>query len=160
MKIIEISEELHRELGSPSDISQPYITFWLRDNIGKLNNLIATDYSIDPVTYEISPEFGENEKSLMKELYFISYYDYLINRNTGAAGYGSLVEVTSDGATVRRVAATEVTRAYTQLRKDHTLSLKEAVNGFKNGSIKPKQVAGDDTRTPVVNKSNDYSRVQ
>jgi hypothetical protein len=159
VKIIEISEELHREIGAPSDIAQSYITFWLRANVGKLSNLIGADYNIDPDTYEISPELGEGEKAILKELYFISYYDYLINRNTGASGYGSLVEVTSDGATVRRVAATEVTRGYIQLRKDHSLSLKELVNGFKCGNIMPKQVAGDDTRFPVSNRSNDYARL-
>ena len=54
MKIVDIADELYRELAEPSDLSIPAISFWLRSNIGKLNNLISTAYLIDEDTLEIN----------------------------------------------------------------------------------------------------------
>ena len=41
IKVVDIADEIHRELGSPSDLSISAISYWLRTNIGQLNNLIC-----------------------------------------------------------------------------------------------------------------------
>ena len=33
MKVVDIADEVYRELGSPTDLSIPAIAFWLRTNI-------------------------------------------------------------------------------------------------------------------------------
>ena len=40
IKVVDIADEIHRELGSPSDLSISAISYWLRTNIGQLNNLL------------------------------------------------------------------------------------------------------------------------
>ena len=53
MKIVEIADEIFRELGEPCTLSIPAIAYWLRSNVGELNNLIYTSYSINPKDLEI-----------------------------------------------------------------------------------------------------------
>ena len=39
-KIVDIADEIHRELGNPTDLSVPPISYWLTTNLGQLNNLL------------------------------------------------------------------------------------------------------------------------
>ena len=50
MKVVDIADEIYRELGEITSLSIPAIAFWVRTNIGALNNLINTGYSIDSDT--------------------------------------------------------------------------------------------------------------
>lgn len=144
MKLNEIAEEIHRDLGAPTSPSQGIIKFWLRENIGSLNCALATDYSI--INHEISPELGENEKAIYKQMYIVYYYGWLIRINTGSAAFDAIVEVTSDGATVRKVANNAVVQNFIQLKKSAMDELDKLKNGYKSGgNILPKQIVGDDT---------------
>ena len=60
MKIVDIADELFRELGEPSSISIPAISFWIRSNVGELNNRINTTFKISTQganAYEFSGSF-------------------------------------------------------------------------------------------------------
>ena len=87
MKVVDIADESHRELGSPTDLSIPAIAFWLRTNLGALNNHINTSFIVNATTYEIEQattdsqgtsvtlEIAEEEKAILKKLYILHYYD-------------------------------------------------------------------------------------
>jgi hypothetical protein len=156
MKLITVSDELHREIGAPTDYAQPLITFWLRSNIGELNTRLGTGYSITLTNYEIYPEMGENEKSIFKEMFFIYYYDRLIMGNLGSASFDSVLEVTSDGATVRKVNKNEVAKTYLLLKKDHIEKLEKFIIDYKSIGSAPCQVAGDDTYQEWTNTERQY----
>ena len=49
MKIVDIADEIFRELGEPSTISIPAISFWIRSNVGELNNRINTTFKINEI---------------------------------------------------------------------------------------------------------------
>ena len=55
-KIVSIADEVYRELGNPTDLSIATISFWLRTNVGQLNNLINIDASINQETLELDGE--------------------------------------------------------------------------------------------------------
>ena len=57
----------------------------------------------------------------------------------------SVLEVTSDGATVRKINKNEVSKTYLSLRRDHVEELNSLVNYFKQNKFEPIQIAGDDT---------------
>ena len=92
MKVVDIADEAYRELGSPTDLSIPAIAFWLRTNLGSLNNHINTSFAVNTTTYEVEQEttdtegtsvtieIAEEEKSILKKLYMLHYYDSKINR--------------------------------------------------------------------------------
>jgi len=149
MKIIEIAEEIHRDLGSPDSISRGSIGFWLREHIGDINTLLGLDYEI--INYEISPELGEKEKSIYKLLYEVFYYEFIIKKNYGAGAFDAIVEVTSDGATVRKISNNQAAQTFIQLKKQRALDLKTLINAYKSpGNIIPKQTVGDDTEEQTL----------
>ena len=53
-KIVSIADEAYRELGDPSDLSIATISFWLRTNLGQLNNMLNIDAAIDESTLELT----------------------------------------------------------------------------------------------------------
>ena len=78
MKIVDIADELYRELGEPSSISIPAISFWIRSNVGELNNRLNTTFKISSVgsdAYEFSGSFINPE-----------YEPQAFNEGTGALG--------------------------------------------------------------------------
>jgi hypothetical protein len=144
----EIAEEIHRDLDAPSSTSQGLIKFWLRENIGLLNNLLTTDFMINLNDYEIYPSLDEKQKVIYKKLYMIDYYDGMIRKNVGASAFNAIVEVTSDGATVRKVQNTNVANMFIQLKKNNQEELIKLINAYNSpGNIIPKQVTGDDTES-------------
>ena len=78
MKIVDIADEIFRELGEPSTISIPAIAFWIRSNVGELNNRINTTFKIvdyGSEAYEFSGSFVAPE-----------YEPQAFNEATGALG--------------------------------------------------------------------------
>jgi hypothetical protein len=94
-KIVDISDEIYRELGEPSDISIPSIAFWLRTNLGKLNILINKKYSISTLDFEVdaieNEVFTIIEKSIFKKMYNIHYYDRQIIKLIGRSNNINLI---------------------------------------------------------------------
>jgi len=94
-KIVDIADEIYRELGEPSDVSIPSVAFWLRTNLGKLNILINKTYAINTLDLEvdaISPEtFTITEKSIFKKMYNIHYYDRQIIKLIGRSNNINLI---------------------------------------------------------------------
>jgi len=131
MNATTIADELFRELGEPADISVPSIVFWIIGNIGVLNNYLGTSFSIaNPETYPaVSPEINDNQKVVLKTIYWIHYFARQVNKNLGAAAYQSFMEVKEGNRTVRRVNKTDIAKAYgLQLRE-----LKDDLNGMIMG---------------------------
>lgn len=145
MNVLDIADEIYRELNSPSTLSVPSIAFWLRGHIGDLNNLIKTSYTIsvnDGAT--IQPEINDNVKVIFKKIFNIYYYNLKIEENLGAAAH-DILEITSDGGTVRKVNRSEVSKSWIALRKIEDENLKTMINNYNNNESSPQQVVGDDT---------------
>jgi hypothetical protein len=158
MTVIEIADELHRDLNMPTDLSVGAITFWLRSHIGDLNNLLITEYALTEDSSEFEPELGEEEKSIFKKLYFLYHYDVKIRENLGAASQDVILEVASDGAMVRTVNRNELAKSFIKLRELETDNLANMVNAYRRRGSAPLQVAGDDVLVAQSLFSTDYSR--
>lgn len=147
-KIVDIADEIYRELLNPSDLSIASISFWLRTNLGKLNILLNKTYSINTTDLEIdtiSPEtFTIIEKDIFKKLYKIHYYDRqiinligkasslnLVSTETSGTGISSAdsLEISQNGFTARRTSSTktanETIRANTQFIRQLGLNFVE-----------------------------------
>ena len=165
MKIVDIADELYRELTEPCDLSIPAISFWLRSNIGMLNNLISTEYFVDETSLEIfqkicdvDTEIGDDEKVIFKKLYMIHYYDVKVRSVLGAASTDSVREVVSDGARVRKYNKNDLSKTYISAKKESMDELDKLVHSYKISKSAPRQVAGDDTVPEQQNVRIDYNR--
>jgi hypothetical protein len=149
MKIVDIADEIFQELNEASNISIPAIAFWLRNNVGVLNNFINTTYSVDSTTYELndsdSVEIGENEKAILKKMYFVHYYDLKIRENIINISSDSVISVSDDGSSVTKINKNEITKALSQIKRQEYDQLQDLINAYKLDKSSPMQVAGDDT---------------
>lgn len=161
-KIVDISDEIYRELGEPSDLSLASIAFWLRTNIGDLNILINKKYYIIDNTLEIGvlensgDVFGNLEKSIFKMIYSIHYYERLFRNALGAASTDSVLEINQNGFMARKINKNELAKTYAQLRKQISDELYVLTKNYNINEARPLQVAGDDT-IPDLSRSVTYS---
>ena len=78
MKIVDIADEIYRELGEPSTISIPAISFWIRSNVGELNNRINTTFKI--------VDYGTEAYEFSGSFVSPAYEPQAFNEGTGALG--------------------------------------------------------------------------
>jgi len=143
--LINVGDEIFRELDEPSDLSSATVAVWLRFNVGKLNNIINGSYTVTDETMEISPALGINEKDIFKMLYNCYYYEKKFRATMGALATDTVIEVESDGAKVKKVNKNEMSKTYLQAKKQCKEVLDELVKNYKRGCFTPLQIVGDDT---------------
>lgn len=160
-KIVDIADEIYREMGEPSDSSVASIAFWLRTNIGRLNILINKPYSINETTLEISDTeedpFGIAEKTILKLIYISYYYERLFRNALGAASTDSTIEIDQNGFRAKKVNKNELAKTYSDLKKQADDQLKMILDSYNINDVTPIQVAGDDT-IEAPSRSYTYSR--
>ena len=103
MKIVDIADEIFRELGEPSTISIPAIAFWIRSNVGELNNRINTtfkivDYGAD--AYEFSGSFvsPQNQPQVFNEA--TGALGLSVSANNGTASTPAIVSIQPEEASI------------------------------------------------------------
>ena len=153
MKVVDIADEIFRELSSPTDLSIPAIAYWVRSNIGALNNYINTDYTINVTTLEVEQvdtdgatvEIGEEEKSIIKMMYMGHFLDRKIRTSLVSMETNTVIAVTDQGSSVRKLNKNEITRTLASARNAEYENLQKSISSYKIRKSTPLQVAGDDT---------------
>ena len=140
-KAIDIATEIKSENDVTSSIGLSFIESWVLNNIGTLNNLIGTTFSINDA-YEITPNLAEEEKSIYKKLFEIYYYDKLIRTNLGSSSFDVVQEVTEGDNKIKLVSRTDIAKVYADMRKTSQSDLKSLVDKYKQHSVAPLSVDG------------------
>ena len=166
MKVVDLADEIYRELGSPSDLSIAPITFWCRTNIGALNNSIMSEYEVDTTTLEIqepkdgtTTAIGIREAAIFKKMYLIHYYDTKIISTLTAASTDSVVELESDGSRIRKLDKTQQSNAYIRIKNLELEQFHKMITQYKLSSTTPLQVAGDDSIQGVYSRTTEFNRI-
>jgi hypothetical protein len=155
MKVVDIADDIYRDLGEPDDTSIPPIAYWLRNNVGKLNSAINKQYYVDDTSLEIlqidpndpakTEEIGADEVTIFKIIYSIHYWDLTIRKQSLSYNTHKALEITSDGHTVRLVSPTEVGKNLASVRRMLADDLKTWTTWYRVSRATPRQVVGDDT---------------
>lgn len=149
MKVVDIADEIYRELGAPSDLSISAISFWVRTNIGELNNYIFSTYSIDATSLEVKDEDDveilQEAVAILKKMYSVHNYDLEIKKNLISISTDSIIEVSDQGSSVRKINRNEVSKTLSNLRKQEIDALTDLITAYRMNKTEPRQVAGDDT---------------
>tara|TARA_Y100000310_G_C20385885_1_gene670380 strand:- start:101 stop:607 length:507 start_codon:yes stop_codon:yes gene_type:complete len=165
MKIVDIADEVFRDLEEPSSLSIPPITYWLRANIGTMNSYINSKYEIEAVTLEIVDECGvllkEEEKSILKKMYMVHYYDNQLRSNLIAISTDTVISVTDDNSSVVKINKNEVSKVVLQAKKQESEELQKMITAYKLSKVKPRQVAGDDLESlnSVTKYDTEFNRI-
>jgi len=157
MKIVDMAQELYFELGQPTDLSVPAISYWLRNNIGILNNKLNKDIVINDATLELDPNLGEAEKSVYKKIYECYFYDLKVKQTLNSINNDSVLEVTDGGGTVRRINRNETSKIYLDAKKTALTELTMMVGDYNINDVGTLQSAGDDTVVGFFITDKDYT---
>ena len=133
MKVVDISDQIYRELDSPTDLSVPTISFWLRSNVGVLNNYINTKFLVNAVleivnSDDINVEIGLEEVAILKKMYFLHDYEKKLRSVLGAAAMDAVIQISDLGTSIRKVNKNEVGKTYAQVKKQEVEELNRNVN--------------------------------
>jgi hypothetical protein len=151
-KITSIATQLWKnDLNESDDISVPSIIAWMRGNIGNLNNLLGTSFSLNLTTFEIVDQNGNiidsGAAGIYRYLYMAEYYARQMRRYLGAGNYNvNLAQQVTNamGGTVRLVDRNQIAQTFLKLKQDTQMVLKELVNKYKFGMQTALDVQGDD----------------
>ena len=103
MKIVDIADEIFRELGEPSTISIPAISFWIRSNVGELNNRINTTFKIvdyGTEAYEFSGSFVSPQYEPQAFNEATGALGLSVSGNDGVASSPAIVSIQAEEASV------------------------------------------------------------
>lgn len=143
-KIVEISSEIFTEIGEPTDISPTFISLWLAENLGKLNIVINQEYAINPDNSEYTPELGEPEKSILKQMFLVFYYGKKLAAVLNSADSNSVVEVSEAGGTIRFLNKNELAKTYQSLKQSEENNLKDLIYTYRLNNSAPSVIQGKD----------------
>lgn len=137
-KTIDIANEIFLDLGQPTDLSLPQISFWLIHNIGTLNvllheEILYKDGEFDPV---LTPE----QSDILKTLYFIKYYGSLAKNSLGAASYDNWVSLGEGDSKITKLNKNEIAKTYRGVVKDYQTQLDNLVFLYKKNQVMPSSV--------------------
>lgn len=143
--IDQLADDFHRDLNLAATIDLGSIRLWVRSNIGYLNNLLATSYSINETNGNITPLINDAAKAVYKKLYEIYYYGKIIRENLTSTSFDAVIEVADDAGRVRLANKNEIAKTYVDLIGAETKNLDSMVNNYKlNSTMEPLSVDGLD----------------
>ena len=170
MKVVDIADEIFRELDSPSALSIPAIAYWVRANIGSLNSYLNSAYIINSTSLEIeqtltavsgttsTSEIGEQEKAILIKMYLVHFYDTKLRSSLIAMDTDTVIEVSDQGSSVRKLNKNEITKTLNSTRNAEYETMMTLVNAYKLSKSAPLQVAGDDTVEALYETSSNLNR--
>lgn len=163
MKVVDIAQEIYFDLNEPSDISVAAIAYWVRANVGALNNFLCENFAINE-SYEIvdtdnsDAEINIDASSILKKMYMVHRYAVAIRSKLTSLDSSDVIMVTDQDTSVRRTDKTQVIRAVTAEKKQEEEELRNLINAYKTKRNKPGQVVGDDIVAGVYPEAYPYIR--
>jgi len=153
MKVVDIATQLYSEIGDPTDTSIAAVAYWLRTNVGELNNHLYENFSVDDATsngdYEIkdedSVEININAISILKKMYIIHRYGVLLRSQLSLINTDTFLEVRQDDTSVRRMNKNDIAKNISQIKSEEYHTLQHLINAYRVNKSTPLQIAGDDT---------------
>lgn len=145
MNVTQISDIIYRDFDDPpSSVSIPKIAFWVRyDGIGRLNDLLDLEISIDETTLELDTELSLTEISILKTLYMIRFYEKMMESSLGAGAYTTLDQewnTIQEGDTrISRISRVDKAREFKALQEKQSMFLDEAVAKYRINKAIPKE---------------------
>ena len=167
MKVVDIADEIFREVGEPSDMTIASVSFWVRTNMGTLNNYLNCSYVMNESTFEVEETkdgntntIGINEVAILKKMFKVHYYDIKIRETLGKATTDAVIELESDGSRIKKLNKIQQGTSYIRVKQYEMEELRRMITHYRLQATEPLQVAGDDTVAGVYTRTVDFNRVK
>ena len=149
MTVSGLATDIYTNIGSPTDLTEAAIQYWLRTNVDSLNAKTFSSYVLSSGTSgEIVDSAGNIsgcQMAVYKKMYEVYRWDTVIRTKLTALDSDSLLEVSDDGGTVRRVNKNEVIKTIKDLRSQDLQDLNFLIEDCNSLRGCPSAVHGDDT---------------
>lgn len=143
--IDQLADDFHRDLNLDSTVTLGSIRLWVRSNIGYLNNILGSSYSINETNGNVMPEIDENVKAIYKKIYEVYYYGKIIRENLTSTSFSAVLEVSDDAGRVRLANKNEIAKTYVDLKEKEQQNLNNLIDNYKmNIGMEPLAVHGVD----------------
>lgn len=150
MYIEDIAKDIFHDEFESSNNSLTKISGWLDNNLGKLNNLLNTEFS---GSNSYISGLGLEEENIYKEMYMHHYYTKE-TRNTlrGIANdsNGNILSIKDGDSAISFTNKNEVSKVYRGLATDAHERLQELVYKYNLYRSSPKQVGGIEANFPTT----------
>ena len=146
MKVVDIAQEIYFDLNSPSDLSLAAVSFWVRANIGNLNNSIFSSFNIND-SYEIVQDDAEiniNAVAILKKMYMVHRYAVIIRSKITEVSTNDVVEIQDQDTRVRRIDKNQLIRSISAEKKQEEEELRFLISNYRANKSTPGQIIGDD----------------
>lgn len=148
-----IAEEIVMDLDNDSSLSVSYITSWIRNNVGKVNNMLGVSFELDN-NLEYTPCIDNNVKDIIKNMYICHYYNLQAKSNLGASAF-DVIEV-RDGDSVGRVAnKTDKAKVLATIAKQCSEDLAEVIKFYKANRCLPMSISSATTSMYLFSRDDD-----
>ena len=148
MKIVDLSNEIWLENGSPTDTTIPAIAYWIRSNVGKLNTVLYENFYVDQTDLEIHKcedwLIGPMAASIIKMLFKIYRIDLDTRNMMAAVQYDTVLKATDQEFSIEKVNKSELLKTLAGMKKDALKELQDLVHSYRSYHGEPAQVSGDD----------------
>jgi hypothetical protein len=147
MKVVDIAYELYMEIGEPDDTSIPAVAFWVRANIGALNNYLFSDFQINS-SFEVVDGSGNeidiNAVAILKKMFIVYRYAVIIRSKITDTDTKDVIIVQDQDTSVRRIDKNQLIKTISAEKKQEEEMLKNLISAYRGKQSSPKHVVGDD----------------
>lgn len=134
----QIAEEIIEEIGD-SELLETAVSFWIRANTGKLNNLIATKIEIGSDN-EFSPEIDDDIKDIIKVMYLEYYYKKKSTSVLNNAMTESILSIKDDVSSVQFINKSELAKTWKDAARSYKEDLNKLSDLYKRNRALPRSV--------------------
>lgn len=146
----DIADEIFgNEFGYDSGYAQfHFISGWLSNNVGKLNNKIFTSFSVSGDSITPTGDFQQEEAAIYKQLYLHQFYTKKTRQVLrGVDSTVDFITLREGDSSITRTNKNELAKTYRGLAHDAMAELDKLVTSYNMYQAVPVQVAGSDGAT-------------
>lgn len=133
-----------------------FISGWLANNIGLLNNKIFTNFSVENSQFIPTDQFKQEERAIYKQMYLYEFYTKKTRQVLrGIDSSVDFITLREGDTTITRTNKNELAKTYRGLANDAREEMERLVSSYNIYQAAPRQVAGEDG-SPIFTGSGYY----
>jgi len=122
-----------------------FISGWLANNIGQLNNRLFTSYEVTGDHFLPTGSFKQEERAIYKQMYLYEFYTKKTRQVLrGVDSEVDFISLREGDSMITRTNKNELAKTYRGLANDANSELEKLITSYNMYQAAPMQVAGED----------------
>ena len=122
-----------------------FISGWLANNIGQLNNRLFTSYEVSGAYFAPTGSFKQEERAIYKQMYLYEFYTKKTRQVLrGVDSQVDFISLREGDSMITRTNKNELAKTYRGLANDANAELEKLITSYNMYQAAPVQVAGED----------------